>query len=41
MNRNGMSLKDYAIAQTKKAGVLPCIKLHEKGDWIKIGRAHV
>ncbi len=39
MSRNGMSLKEYAVAQTKKAGVLPCIKLHEKGDWIKYAQA--
>lgn len=37
--RRDMSLKEYAISQTKSTGVLPCIKLHEKDDWIKYAQA--
>lgn len=33
------NLKEYAIRLTKETGVLPCIKLHEKGDWIAYAQA--
>ncbi len=39
MIKRDMSLKEYAIAQTKSSGVVPCIKLHEKDDWIKYAQA--
>lgn len=39
MERNGMSLKEFAIAQTKACGVLPCIKLHQKDDYIAYAQA--
>ncbi len=39
MDRKGMSLKEYAIAQTKEAGILPCIKLHKKDDYIAYAQA--
>ncbi|MDY2880630.1 MAG: bifunctional 4-hydroxy-2-oxoglutarate aldolase/2-dehydro-3-deoxy-phosphogluconate aldolase [Candidatus Borkfalkiaceae bacterium] len=39
MERNGMSLKEFAIAQTKACGVLPCIKLHRKDDYIAYAQA--
>lgn len=35
------SLKEYAVRRTKEAGVLPCIKLHEKADWIAYAQAMV
>ncbi len=37
--RRDISLKEYAIQQTKGPGVVPCIKLHEKGDWIRYAQA--
>ncbi len=33
------SLKEYAIRRTKETGVLPCIKLHKKDDWIAYAQA--
>ena len=39
MERNGMSLKEFAIAQTKACGVLPCIKLHRQDDYIAYAQA--
>ncbi len=39
MRRRDISLKEYAISQTKNTGVLPCIKLHEKDDWVKYAQA--
>lgn len=39
MERKGMSLKEFAIAQTKACGVLPCIKLHRKDDYIAYAQA--
>ena len=39
MRRRHISLKEYAISQTKSTGVLPCIKLHEKDDWVKYAQA--
>lgn len=34
-----MSRKEYVVAQTKAAGILPCIKLHEKSDFISYAQA--
>jgi len=39
MNRNGKTLKEYVIEQTKATGILPCIKLHEKADFIAYAQA--
>ena len=39
MDRKGMSLKEYAIAKTKETGILPCIKLHKKDDYLAYARA--
>ncbi len=33
------SLKEYAVRRTKETGVLPCIKLHKKDDWIAYAQA--
>ncbi len=37
--RRDLSLKEYVVSQTKKTGVLPCIKLHQKDDFIKYATA--
>lgn len=34
-----VSLKEYVIHQTKSTGILPCIKLHEKADFISYAQA--
>ena len=34
-----MSLKEYVIQQTKSTGILPCIKLHKKADYIAYAQA--
>lgn len=39
MNRSDMSLKEYVIQQTKSSGVVPCIKLHKKDDYIAYAQA--
>ena len=39
MRSRYISLKEYAISQTKSTGVVPCIKLHEKDDWLKYAQA--
>ena len=39
MNRSDMSLKEYVIHQTKTSGVVPCIKLHKKDDYIAYAQA--
>ena len=39
MNRSDISLKEYVIAQTKSTGILPCIKLHQKEDYIAYAQA--
>ncbi len=39
MNRSDVSLKEYVIAQTKSTGILPCIKLHQKDDYIAYAQA--
>jgi 2-dehydro-3-deoxyphosphogluconate aldolase/(4S)-4-hydroxy-2-oxoglutarate aldolase len=33
------SLKEYVVQQTKATGILPCIKLHEKADYIAYAQA--
>lgn len=33
------SLKEYVIRQTKTTGILPCIKLHKKDDYIAYAQA--
>ena len=37
--RNDETKKEYAIRLTKTTGVLPCVKLHEKDDWIAYAQA--
>jgi len=39
MRKSDMSLKEYVIKQTKSTGILPCIKLHEKDDYIAYAQA--
>ena len=39
MSRSDMSLKEYVIQQTKSSGILPCIKLHKKDDYIAYAQA--
>ena len=34
-----MNLREYAVAQTKACGVVPCIKLHQKDDWLAYAKA--
>jgi 2-dehydro-3-deoxyphosphogluconate aldolase / (4S)-4-hydroxy-2-oxoglutarate aldolase len=34
-----MSLKEDVVTAVKKTGILPCIKLHEKGDWLRYAKA--
>lgn len=36
---NNMTRKEYVVAQTKACGILPCIKLHEKQDFIAYAQA--
>jgi 2-dehydro-3-deoxyphosphogluconate aldolase/(4S)-4-hydroxy-2-oxoglutarate aldolase len=37
--RNDSTLKERVMADIKSTGVLPCIKLHEKADWIAYAQA--
>lgn len=39
MRKRDMSLKEYVIQQTKSTGILPCIKLHKKDDYIAYAQA--
>ncbi len=39
MRKPGQSLKEYVIEQTKTTGILPCIKLHKKDDYIAYAQA--
>ena len=39
MRSRDVSLKEYVIQQTKSTGILPCIKLHEKDDYIAYAQA--
>lgn len=39
MKKSDMSLKEYVINQTKSTGILPCIKLHKKDDYIAYAQA--
>ena len=39
MRNSDMSLKEYVINQTKSTGILPCIKLHKKDDYIAYAQA--
>ena len=39
MRSRDISLKEYVIQQTKSTGILPCIKLHEKDDFIAYAQA--
>ena len=39
MSRIDSTLKEMVVAQTKATGILPCIKLHEKDDFISYARA--
>lgn len=36
---DNMTRKEFVIAQTKACGILPCIKLHEKSDFISYAQA--
>lgn len=37
--RSDVTLKERVMADIKSTGVLPCIKLHEKADWIAYAQA--
>jgi len=37
--RNDFSLCERVMLDIKETGVLPCIKLHEKGDWVAYAQA--
>lgn len=39
MRNRDISLKEYVIEQTKATGILPCIKLHKKDDYIAYAQA--
>ena len=39
MRSRDISLKEYVIQQTKSTGILPCIKLHKKDDYIAYAQA--
>lgn len=39
MNRSDKTLKEKVIERTKATGILPCIKLHEKADYIAYAKA--
>ena len=39
MRSRDVSLKEYVIQQTKSTGILPCIKLHKKDDYIAYAQA--
>lgn len=39
MRNENQSLKEYVIQQTKSTGILPCIKLHHKDDYIAYAQA--
>ncbi len=39
MNRSDISLKERVISYTKDTGILPCIKLHKKDDYIAYAQA--
>lgn len=39
MRKPQQSLKEYVIDQTKNTGILPCIKLHQKADYIAYAQA--
>lgn len=39
MNRSDVSLKEKVISRTKECGILPCIKLHRKDDYIAYAQA--
>ncbi|MBR6411408.1 MAG: bifunctional 4-hydroxy-2-oxoglutarate aldolase/2-dehydro-3-deoxy-phosphogluconate aldolase [Clostridia bacterium] len=39
MRSRDISLKEYVIEQTKSTGILPCIKLHQKDDYLAYAQA--
>lgn len=39
MSRSDQSLKERVVERTKSTGILPCIKLHEKADYIAYAQA--
>lgn len=39
MNRSDVSLKELVITKTKRSGILPCIKLNKKEDYIAYAQA--
>ncbi len=39
MRKDDQSLKEYVVQQTKSTGILPCIKLHHKDDYIAYAQA--
>ena len=39
MNRSDKTLREFVIEQTKSTGILPCIKLHKRDDYIAYAQA--
>lgn len=39
MRKQDQTLREYVIQQTKSTGILPCIKLHKKDDYIAYAQA--
>jgi 2-dehydro-3-deoxyphosphogluconate aldolase/(4S)-4-hydroxy-2-oxoglutarate aldolase len=39
MERSDKSIKEIVVEKTKETGILPCIKLHEKDDFISFAQA--
>jgi 2-dehydro-3-deoxyphosphogluconate aldolase/(4S)-4-hydroxy-2-oxoglutarate aldolase len=39
MARSDLSLREIVVKNTKETGVLPCIKLHKKDDWLAYAQA--
>ncbi len=37
--RSDLTLKEQVLTELKTTGVLPCIKLHQKEDWVKYAQA--
>ena len=37
--RSDNTLKEQVMSAVKATGVLPCIKLHQKGDWVRYAQA--
>ena len=39
MGRSDISLRETVVRNIKETGVLPCIKLHKKEDWVAYAQA--